>query len=146
MLEPPTSSYGPPPVDFTSWSSSSRHTDREPPAPTQPLVNTASEARINRKRTFSAADRDLPQPSDERSSGNAQSNTAGKRSPGEAAIDPSLSAYASGTGVTQGPATNGDSRNETREEKRLRMQRQREAMAAELRRMDEDLQAMEEQE
>lgn len=142
LLEPPTSSYGPPPVDFTSYSSSSHHTHREPPAPTYPPVSPAGEARTNRKRTLSAANRDLPQPPE---SGNEQRNPAGNRSPGEAAIDPSLSTYATGSSGNQGPVTNGDTRNETRNEKRLRMQRQREAMAAELRKMDEDLQAMEEQ-
>lgn len=142
LLEPPTSSYGPPPVDFTSYSSSSHLTHREPPAPTYSPVSPAGEVRTNRKRTLSAANRELPQPNE---SGNAQSNTAGNRSPGEAVIDPSLSAYATGSHVTQDQVTNGDTRAETREEKRLRMQRQREAMAAELRKMDEDLQAMDEQ-
>lgn len=142
LLEPPTSSYGPPPVDFTSYSSSSHLMHREQPTPTYPPVGTSGETRTNKKRTLSAANRELPQPHE---LGNGQSNTAGNRSPGEAAIDPSLSAYATGLSGTQIQATNGDTQAETREEKRLRMQRQREAMAAELRRMDEDLQAMEEQ-
>ncbi|KAE9986025.1 hypothetical protein EG328_006576 [Venturia inaequalis] len=142
LLEPPTSSYGPPPVDFTSYSSSSHLMHREQPTPTYPPVGTSGETRTNKKRTLSAANRELPQPHE---LGNGQSSTASNRSPGEAAIDPSLSAYATGLSGTQVQATNGDTRAETREEKRLRMQMQREAMAAELRRMDEDLQAMEEQ-
>ncbi|QDS73307.1 hypothetical protein FKW77_005971 [Venturia effusa] len=139
LLEPPTSSYGPPPVDFTSYSSS-QITQRDPAVVIFPSVNTSSEARNNKKRTLSAANRDMPQPE---GSSQAPSTTASSRSPGEAAIDPSLSTYASGSSGSHGQSTNGDTRSETREEKKLRMQRQREAMAAELKRMDEDLQAME---
>jgi len=45
LLEPPTSSYGPPPVDFTSYSSSSHNVARDPPATTYPLVSNCGEVR-----------------------------------------------------------------------------------------------------
>jgi hypothetical protein len=145
LLEPPTSSYGPPPVDFTSYSSSSHNTHRDPPTTTYPLVSTAGEVRTNRKRTLSAADRNLPQQAltiEERPNGNAQSNAVRNRSPGEAAIDPSLSAYARGANAVQEQAVSG----ETREERMLRIRREREEMQARLRQMDQELQAMEEEE
>jgi hypothetical protein len=145
LLEPPTSSYGPPPVDFTSYSSSSHSAPRDPPTNTYPLVSNSGEVRTNRKRTLSAADRNPPpQPltTEERPNGTARMSPARRRSPGEVAIDPSLSTYARGSNAMQEVATS----TESREERLLRMRREREEVQAQLRRMDEELQAMEEEE
>lgn len=145
LLEPPTSSYGPPPVDFTSYSSTSHNVRRVSPPTTYPLVSAVDEGRTNRKRTLSAADRNPPQQiltHEEHPNGLLQSNTVRNRSPGETAIDPSLSTYARGANAVQEHVASGESR----EERMLRIRREREEMQQRLRQMDQELQAMEEEE
>lgn len=142
VLEPPTSSYGPPPVDFTSYSTSSHVAYRDSSTPTYPSVSNVGEMRTNRKRTLSIADRNLPSPIDDRPNSNAQSNAVRNRSPAEVIIDPSLSAYARSGNTVQNQAASVESR----EDRRLRMRREREEMQARLRRLDDELQAMDEEE
>jgi GATA-binding protein len=161
LLEPPTQSYGPPPVDFTSYSttaSSSSNTHRSPSGTNYPSHTT--DPKVSRKRTLSAAERHTPgtmPPPEDR--GNNRSPTTAHHHHVEStnrssavtdpAIDPSLSSF-TGRPVAQTPSPtiiNGAGpAGETKEEKKTRLIRQREALRQSLLAMESELEQMDEEE
>jgi GATA-binding protein len=146
LLEPPTQSYGPPPVDFTSYSSPSTataHRDREVPKNTYPPMMT--DQRISRKRTLSAAKhpaQPLRTPVEEARStiqaAASASRPAAAAGTGEPAIDPTLGSYAAGGS----PQTNG----ETKAERKARLEQQREAIRLQMEALNRDIAMIEESE
>ena len=129
LMEPPIHSYGPPPVDFTHYTSAPilplpRNFNELPPITSLPAPNTNT-----RKRTLSeTVDRNAPPPS----STNSDS------------IDPNLSAYARRADA-QVDAMSNSGAGESREERMERVRRERDRLAEQVAAMNRQLQEMEEE-
>ena len=141
LLEPPTQSYGPPPVDFTSYSNAPSRS-KDLPTTTFPLY--PGEARTNRKRTLSeAAERHIPLQnlSHEERSTQVDEGASGGANSDQGPIDPSLAAYAR-RAESHAEALS----EETLEERRARIRRERDRMQEQLAAMDRELARMDDEE
>lgn len=136
LLEPPTQSYGPPPVDFTSYSTSSRSHEKLPTT-TFPLYPGDPALRTNRKRTLSEAQQ-MPL---QATSHDERSNATGSvSSDNQGSIDPSLAAYAR-RAESQVDAMS----EESREDRMERLRRERDLMAERVAAMNMELARIEEE-
>jgi hypothetical protein len=129
LMEPPAQSFGPPPVDFTNYTSAPALPPVRPYNELPPLLNSAASASTNsRKRTHSETG--------ERSAPLANSNAS--------SIDPNLSSYARRAESQVDAMTDGAS-NESREDRRERIRRERDRLAEQVAAMNRQLAEMEEE-
>jgi GATA-binding protein len=158
ILEPPTQSYGPPPVDFTTYTTpSSSAVQRAPTGNSTSYPSLTTDSRTSRKRTLSAAERQAPGSSQARGDHSDKSPTNSKNhsettsAATESAIDPSLPSFparspASAYSLGVPRHGNGLSGDESKEEKKARLLRLRDAQRQELEAIERDLEQMDEEE
>jgi GATA-binding protein len=160
LLEPPTQSYGPPPVDFTTYASPSSSTAQRAPAATGAAYpSLATDTRTSRKRSLSTAERQAAGPSQARENRNDKSPAIAKHhfestshsstAATESAIDPSLPSFPGRSPASAFPLGSprqgkGASGEESKEEKKARLLRLRDAQRRELEAIERDLEQMDE--
>lgn len=135
LMEPPIHSYGPPPVDFTHYTSAPILPLPRPYNELPPIKSLAPHANAStntRKRTLSETAGERPAPA---SSAANNSNDS---------IDPNLSVYAR-RAESQVDAMSGTGSGESREQRMERIRRERDRLAEQVVAMNRQLQEMEEE-